>query len=363
LDHPETEKPEGIVCIMNDTIAATQDLTIGYVRPRGNDYVVAQALSLSLASGELVCLIGPNGVGKSTLLRTIAGMQPSLTGRVLLDGRDIRALKPREMAQRLSIVLTERVHVGILSAYALVALGRTPYTDWTGRLALHDEEIVRRAIRTVGATELAYRNVSELSDGERQKVMIARALAQEPTLMILDEPTAYLDLPRRVEIMRILRRLVRTTGSAVLLSTHDLDLALRSADRIWLMRAGGAVEVGAPEDLVLCGAFEATFHSEGVDFDRETGSFKIHADQVCEIDVQGEGTEALWTRRALEREGFRVHENGSGCPVRVQIVSFEGSTIWRTTVRGDVREHGTLYEVVSFLRRSDLPDRPNVSSQ
>jgi iron complex transport system ATP-binding protein len=174
-----------------------------------------------------------------------------------------------------------------------------------------------------------------------------------------DEPTAYLDLPRRVEIMRILRHLARTTGSAVLLSTHDLDLALRSADRIWLMRACGVVEVGAPEDLVLSGAFEATFHSEGIEFDRETGSFKIHADQVCEIDVQGEGTALLWTKRALEREGFCVRENGSRCPVCVQVVSCDGSTTWRTTVRGDVREHSTLYEVVSFLRHSDLSDHRN----
>jgi iron complex transport system ATP-binding protein len=344
---------------MNDTIAATQDLTIGYVHPRSPDYVVARDLSLSLAVGELVCLIGPNGAGKSTLLRTIAGIQPPLDGCVLLNGHDVRTLKPRELAQQLSVVLTERVHVGILSAYALVALGRTPYTDWTGRLTVHDEVTVRWAIRAVGATELSSRNVSELSDGERQKVMIARALAQEPTLMILDEPTAYLDLPRRVEIMRILRHLARTTGSAVLLSTHDLDLALRSADRIWLMRACGVVEVGAPEDLVLSGAFEATFHSEGIEFDRETGSFKIHADQVCEIDVQGEGTALLWTKRALEREGFCVHENGSRCPVCVQVVSCDGSTTWRTTVRGDVREHSTLYEVVSFLRHSDLSDHRN----
>jgi iron complex transport system ATP-binding protein len=339
---------------MSETIAATQDLEIGYEHARTPDYVVATDLSLSLAVGELVCLIGPNGVGKSTLLRTIAGMQPPLGGRVLLNNRDVRALRPRELARQLSIVLTERVHVGILSAYALVALGRNPYTDWTGRLTAHDEEIVRWAIRAVGATELASRNVSELSDGERQKVMIARALAQEPTLMILDEPTAYLDLPRRVEIMRILRHLARTTGRAVLLSTHDLDLALRSADRIWLMRAGGAVEVGAPEDLVLSGAFEATFYSEGVEFDRETGSFKIHADQAHEVDVQGEGAELLWTRRALEREGYSANENSHRSLVCVQVVATQDGTIWRTTVRGEEREHSTLYQVLSYLRRTDL---------
>jgi len=171
---------------MNAKIAATQDLTIGYRRPRSSDYVVARHLALSLAAGELVCLIGPNGVGKSTLLRTLAGMHPPLGGCVLLDGHDIRTLKSRDLARQLSIVLTECVNVGILSAYALVALGRIPYTDWTGNLTARDEEIVRWAIGAVGANELSSRNVGDLSDGERQKVMIARALAQEPTLMILE---------------------------------------------------------------------------------------------------------------------------------------------------------------------------------
>jgi iron complex transport system ATP-binding protein len=350
LDHPETEKPEGIVCIMNDTIAVLEDLAIGYVHLRGPDHIVAHDLDLSLAVGELVCLIGPNGVGKSTLLRTIAGMQSPLDGRVLLDGHDIRTLKASELARLLSIVLTERIHVGILSAYALVALGRTPYTDWTGRLTTRDQEIVRWAIRIVGATELASRNVGELSDGERQKVMIARALAQEPRLMILDEPTAFLDLPRRVEIMRILRRLARTSGSAVLLSTHDLDLALRSADRIWLMRSGGIIEVGAPEDLVLSGAFEATFDSEGIEFDREAGSFKIHTDRASEILLRGSGIEVTWTRRALEREGFCVQDNGHPDLACVEVVRSGNNTTWGTTIGEVTHMHSTLYETISFLR-------------
>ncbi|PMP84292.1 MAG: ABC transporter ATP-binding protein, partial [Roseiflexus castenholzii] len=253
---------------MSATVLATEDLSIGYAPRRAPWRVIADNLNLALHAGEVVCLLGPNGVGKSTLLRTLVGMQPPLSGRVLLDGADIAALSPREIARRLSIVLTERIEVGQLTAYALVALGRHPHTDWTGRLTPHDEDVVRRALEAVDAVNLAARLVHELSDGERQRVMVARALAQEPLVMALDEPTAFLDLPRRVEMMRLLRRLAHEMNRAILLSTHDLDLALRTADTLWLLAPGGVIHVGAPEDLVLNGAFEATFANEGMTFDR-----------------------------------------------------------------------------------------------
>jgi iron complex transport system ATP-binding protein len=231
---------------------------------------------VALNAGELVCLLGPNGAGKSTLLRTLAALQPPLAGRVLLDGADLHAMPARERARRLSVVLTDRIQVGQLTAYTLFGLGRYPHTNWSGRLTEADHAVIRRALAATGATDLAARPVGDLSDGERQKVLIARALAQEPRLMVLDEITAFLDLPRRVEVMRLLGRLARTTENAVLLATHDLDLALRSADRIWLLPRGGPLQVGAPEDLILSGAFESVFATEGVAFDRADGSFRLH---------------------------------------------------------------------------------------
>jgi iron complex transport system ATP-binding protein len=150
-----------------------------------------------------------------------------------------------------------------------------------------------------------------LSDGERQKLLIARALAQEPAVMLLDEPTAYLDLPRRVEMMLLLRGLARKTGRAILLSTHDLDLALRNADRIWLMPKGSEMQIGAPEDLVLSGAFERAFASEGVLFDRQTGSFKPQVETTKTIAVQGDGVRLIWTVRALERAGYAIRDEAS----------------------------------------------------
>lgn len=290
------------------TVLQTHDLTIGYRPNRRDSITVAAGLDLSLRAGELVCLLGPNGAGKSTLMRTLAGMQPPLNGRITLAGRDLTELNRRELARLLSIVLTERVDVGTLTAYALVALGRYPYTDWSGMLTAEDEAIVQQSMQAVGAAPLAGRSVSELSDGERQKVMIARALAQEPDLILLDEPTAFLDLPRRVEIMQVLRHLTRREDRAILLSTHDLDLALRSADRLWLLPGDGPMQIGAPEDLILSGAFEATFKSEGVTFDPATGSFRLNARRQRHIAIESAaGADPIaiyWTRRAIQRAGY-----------------------------------------------------------
>jgi iron complex transport system ATP-binding protein len=353
---------------MSENILVTHNLTIGYSQARRPTHVVGEDISLSIPPGELVCLIGPNGVGKSTLIRTIAGLQSPLSGHVKLVGKEINKLKPRELAKLLSIVLTNRVNAGSMSAYGLVALGRHPYTDWTGKLTPRDEKAIQWAIKAVGAVDLAHRSVNELSDGERQKVMIARALAQEPTLIILDEPTAFLDLPRRVEIMRILRHLARTTGRSILLSTHDLDLALRSADTIWLMSYEKPLRFGSPEDLVLSGAFQETFHSEGVEFDHHTGSFRIHNLNSGEIALNGDGIHAFWTKRALEREGYKVLQNsqessnqafrkglserGKSRCRRIEILSEDSGTLWKMIYNGDTKNYRSIYELVSNLRRN-----------
>lgn len=339
---------------MTGDILQTDSLTIGYRQHRQPPVVVARNIDVTLAPGELVCLIGPNGAGKSTLMRTLAGMQPALAGQVRLDGRDVHTITNAERARLLSVVLTEQVDVGSLSVYALVALGRYPYTDWSGVMTTQDEQVVQWAILAVGAQDLAGRHVGELSDGERQKVMIARALAQEPAVMLLDEPTAFLDLPRRVEIMQMLRQLARETGRAVLLSTHDLDLALRSADRIWLMPYHAPVQVGAPEDLVLTGAFEAAFQSEGVIFDRASGSFRIAVQHSGEIVMRGgDSITQNWTQRALERAGFAViaHDTHNTLPI-VEIIN----GVWRLHHAGEVRDHPTLHALVAALALSSLLD-------
>ncbi len=332
---------------MSAPILQARGLCIGYA-PRGRPRLeVAAHLEVELFTGELVCLLGPNGAGKSTLVRTLAGLQMPLGGEVLLRGGDLHALTESERARLLGLVLTERVDAGNLSAHALAGLGRYPYTGWDGRLSPADEEVVRWALAAVGAGDLAARSVGELSDGERQKVMIARALAQEPAVLLLDEPTAFLDLPRRVEIVQLLRRLAGGGDRAVLLSTHDLDLALRCADRLWLLPPGGPLQTGAPEDLVLSGAFQRTF--AGVEFNPATGSFQLEQEPEGEVGLQGEGLDALWTARALERAGFRVDGSGNA-EVRVEIVHQDGGTAWRLLTASGPRLCTTLYEMVGCVR-------------
>lgn len=325
----------------------TRHLTIGYTAPRRAPTVVADGINVDLRPGELAALIGPNGAGKSTLLRTLAGLQKPLGGQVCLGDADLYRLPPDEVARRLAVVLTERVEVGNLSTYALVALGRHPYTNWRGALTPHDEEVVRWAVGAVNATALAHRPVNELSDGERQKIMIARALAQEAPVLLLDEPTAFLDLPRRVELMRLLGTLAYTTGRAILVSTHDLDLALRVADRLWLMPATGRLTIGIPEELAFNGSLKQTFQSEGVEFDSTLGTFRLHRSPCGPIGLSGEGLLAQWTARALERIGYEVFTDGAHLPLRVLV---NGGS-WHVHTASEDHVYTSLADVIERVKR------------
>jgi len=333
-------------------VLRAENLAIGYHLSRREERVVAAGLDVQVEAGEMICLLGPNGAGKSTLMRTLAGLQPALSGDVWLGGSRLQSLSASELARRLSIVLTERVDVGNLSAFGLVSLGRHPYTGWSGGLAESDRVAVRWALDAVGATALAQRPVLELSDGERQKVLIARALAQEPHLILLDEPTAFLDLPRRVEMMGMLRTLARETGKAILLSTHDLDLALRSADRLWLLGGDGLLHAGAPEDLVLSGAFERAFASERVNFDAFSGSFRIERPAAGIVHLYGEGLSRRWTERALEREGYCVDSARAGVPA-AEIVIDPDAPRWWLRRDGDEESFTTIGALLRGLRRRD----------
>jgi iron complex transport system ATP-binding protein len=278
----------------------TNGLRIGYPG-KGKDKVLFENLHLELNAAQLVCFMGPNGIGKSSLIRTLAGLQNPMAGKI-----EVMA-KSTHSAKDISIVLTDRVSHGNMTVHDLVTLGRYPYLDWKVRLSYSDREIIDRAIARVNIESLRNQQLSELSDGQMQMVMIARALAQDTPIILLDEPTAHLDLNNRVEIMKLLKSLAQSTKKAILVSTHELDLALQMADWIWLSGRHQNILTGIPEDLVLEGAFDSIFQFKG--FDLKTGKVQHEPFRGKSICMKGTGPEYMWTKNALERNGFNVHDD------------------------------------------------------
>lgn len=287
-------------------LLTTSDLSIGYIH-RKEKTTVQTGLHLEVRQGEMVCLIGPNGCGKSTLLRTLAGLQPPLNGQVKIDGQTIQKITASERAQLISLVLTDRVEIENATVRSIVAMGRHPYSNWWGTLSDEENIKVDAAIRMVHLQKKTHQLFSELSDGEKQRVMIAKAFVQDTPVIMLDEPTAHLDLPNRVEIMLLLHRLAHHSGKSILLSTHELDMALQAADRIWLMTDKG-IEVGVPEDLVLQGSFSDAFLSSNFFFNPTNGNFSMNYKLDKEIELAGDKTRLYWTLRALARAGYAVVE-------------------------------------------------------
>lgn len=288
----------------NDTIVI-RNLSIGYASKKATK-VVAQALDTTIRSGELTCLLGANGIGKSTLLRTLTAFQPRLGGDIFLHGKSIDAYGEKELARLVSVVLTEKFEVRNMTVRELIALGRSPYTGFWGNLGADDRAMVDTAVELVRIPHLADRMVHTLSDGERQKVMIAKALAQQTPIILLDEPTAYLDFPSKVEIMQLLHHLTRHTEKTIFLSTHDLELALQIADKIWLMDKENGIRTGTPEDLSLDGTLSGFFERKGIIFDRDTGLFRVENESTREMRLTGHGPAYTMIRKALSRNGIRA---------------------------------------------------------
>ena len=251
-----------------------RDLGIGYQTKYGVRSV-AEHINGAIRSGELTCLLGANGVGKSTLLRTLSAFQPKTAGEIFIEGRELSTYTDKELSRRIGVVLTEKPDVRNMTVRELVSLGRSPYTGFWGTYSKEDLQIVDEAIALVGIDALSRRMVHTLSDGERQKVMIAKALAQQTPVIYLDEPTAFLDYPSKVEVLQLLRRISRTAGKTIFLSTHDVELALQLADTIWLMTCGEEVAIGSPQQLAREGVLGRFIQREGITFDSETLTIRI----------------------------------------------------------------------------------------
>ena len=267
----------------------THRLNVGFNTTK----ILFENLNLTLPAGELVCFMGPNGIGKSTLIRTLAGLQEPLSGEIA--GRD---------EKNLAVVLTDRIAAAHMTVKELITYGRYPYLEWNISLREEDLQIIQQSIDVVHIHHLTDKKLYELSDGQMQLVMIARALTQETPVLLLDEPTAHLDLNNRLEIMNLLRKLARTAGKAILVATHELDLALQTADLIWLTTSNKSIKTGIPEDLVLDGSMDEAFQFKG--FDLKTGKVEHESYRKIKIKLEGEGSIYLWTKNALERFGFEI---------------------------------------------------------
>lgn len=275
---------------MSSETIRLNNLSIGY-RGKNGTRVVASGISAAIRSGELTCLLGANGVGKSTLLRTLAAFQPKLDGEILLEVKDksrglqnpsnikeISDFTDKELSRMIGVVLTEKPDIRNMSVRELVALGRSPYTGFWGTLHDDDWQVVDEAIRAVRIEPLRERMIHTLSDGERQKVMIAKALAQQTPVIYLDEPTAFLDFPSKVEMMQLLRQLAQTQQKTIFLSTHDFELALQVADTLWLMEKderGTRLNIGTSQELAQSGVLARYVERPGISFDPVTLSVRV----------------------------------------------------------------------------------------
>lgn len=238
-----------------------ENLTLGY-----GERILLENVSATIEGGQIVALLGRNGAGKSTLLRTLSGMSRPLSGKVFFDGNDVSAMKPVALARTVSLVNTERVRIPNLYCKDVVALGRAPYTNWVGRMSDHDYEIVQHSMELVGMNDYAYKTMDCMSDGECQRIMIARALAQDTNIILLDEPTSFLDLPNRYELVSLLRDMAHRENKCILFSTHELDIALSLCDSIMLID-NPFMYCDTAEGMKKSGLIGKAFRTPGFDFD------------------------------------------------------------------------------------------------
>jgi iron complex transport system ATP-binding protein len=305
----------------------TSNLGVGYSSGKGT-LELFRNLNLQLTKGQLVCFMGPNGAGKSTLIRTLAGLQSPLYGSISSTDE-----------KNIAVVLTDKISSSHMTVLELITYGRYPYLNWSVSLRDEDHAVIDVAVSTVHIEGLLDKKLYELSDGQMQLVMVARALTQQTPILLLDEPTAHLDLNNRVEIMNLLRRLARVEGKTILIATHELDLALQTADLIWLTIPGKSIKTGIPEDLVLDGSIDSVFQFKG--FDLKSGKMEHQPYRGVKIKLEGEGSTYLWTKNALERKGFEVTST-EGTEIKINSSQWSAAGKSFPTIHELLRELDTL---------------------
>ncbi|MBI4645011.1 MAG: ABC transporter ATP-binding protein [Bacteroidia bacterium] len=332
---------------MNNSILNTKNLSIGY----GTDIKgsIFSGINLSFIRGELVALLGKNGIGKSTLLRTLCGLQNPVCGDIIINAHNINSFSRNELAQKISFVSPVAVRINNMKVFDMVLLGRYPYTGWFGHAGTNDNTIAYESLEMAGIANLANRYVNEISDGERQRVIIARAIAQDTEIIIMDEPTAFLDLPNKYQIIKILKNLVETKKKFILFSTHDLNIALQTVSKILIMSQGKILE-GAPEDLILNHAINNLLSGSDLSFNYNTGDINMHSasSESKLISIAGEGIELFWTIKALEREGFTV-ECDKSHPSCILIEKNNGAPVWICQNNNQRQMFNNIYDLIHYI--------------
>ena len=329
----------------SNKIIVLESLRIGYASGKHTKELIPP-ITASSDSGELIAVIGRNGIGKSTLLRTLTGLQESMGGRMFLNNKNIGEYNRMDLARKIGYISTEIVRASNMTVFDLVALGRFPHTNWLGRIDRASQIAIENSLKKTGLTSFRKRNISELSDGERQKAMISRVLAQDTDIMIMDEPTAFLDISSKFEIINLMLELTRE-GKTIIFSTHDFNVAVNQADKIWLMLDSGLLE-GAPEDLMLGGSFDHLFESAIVGFNSDDGSFTFMKEPRGNIYVSGEGIIRKWTERAVVRAGYNVSDK----EIDITIESpNHRDRKWLMVTKESTEHFDSVYDLVRRLQR------------
>jgi iron complex transport system ATP-binding protein len=323
-----------------------ESLRIGYVSGHAETQLLPP-LNACANSSELIAVIGKNGIGKSTLLRTLNGLQKPLGGKILFEDKIIDDYSRTELALKVGYISTEIVKVTNMTVYDLVALGRYPHTNWIGRIESEDHEAVLDALRKTSMLAFSGKFISELSDGERQKAMIARILAQDTGIMIMDEPTAFLDVAGKYEIFHLMNQLSDSNDKTIIFSTHDLQMAISQSDKIWLILDDKLIE-GAPEDLMLAGAFDHLFNSSAVVFNSDDGTFTYRNESRGSIFIEGKGDTRFWTEKAITRAGFTLSEDKTFPYITIPSGAYSN---WQLSFETSTKQFEKLYDLVTYLKR------------
>jgi iron complex transport system ATP-binding protein len=333
----------------NEYILSLSQASIGFHKKHENKQLL-ENVNLQVKTGELIGLIGRNGAGKSTFIRCIVRLQKLLHGSIHIQNRNIEEINPNEFAQLVAYVSSSLEYAETMTVRELVSLGRFPYTNWIGKLTSRDIELVNSALESVGIDQLSERKLSEISDGERQKAMIARTLAQDTQMIILDEPTAFLDLPSKYDIISLLHDLTRK-GKTVIYSTHDLNIAIRFSDKIWLIDAK-SIHDGSPEDLILDNTIAGIFDSEKIHMNILSGDFELRKEYDKSICIKSDIPEFYyWTCQALQRAGYKVVAFNKDIPLII-IEKQDNKIFWIIQRFNENMRFSSIFDMLTELQQT-----------